>query len=219
MGFAIGSAGFLSPGTTSVALADVPAAPHAPAVPTPTPSAPVAPVDPSVDHVFGNPNAKVTIIEYSDIECPFCKRHHPTMKQLMATYGNDVNWVYRHFPLSSIHPNAQKSAEATECAASLKKDGFWPYLDALIDAPTLSEDVYVATAKAQGMNESAFLDCLTSNTFAQKVSDDKASGSASGVQGTPANFVINNDTDESVTIDGAAPLTNFQSAIDAILQK
>jgi protein-disulfide isomerase len=214
IGFSIGSTGWLS-SSTGTAIANVPT-PDAPTAPTPAPAADVPEVT-GDDHVRGNPNAKVTVVEYSDIECPFCKRHHPTLVQLLDLYGDDVNWVYRHFPLSSIHPNAQKAAEATECVASLKKDAFWPYLDALIAAPALGEDAYVTAAKAQGVNEAAFRDCLTSGKFAQLVTDQQNGGAGAGVQGTPANFIIDNDSGDAVTIDGAAPLSNFQSAIDAIL--
>jgi protein-disulfide isomerase len=83
------------------------------------------------DHVFGNPNANIVIIEYSDLECPFCIRFHATMHQLMALHKeqNDIAWVYRHFPLS-IHPNAMKEAEATECVYDQGgNEMFWKYID------------------------------------------------------------------------------------------
>ena len=72
----------------------------------------------SKDHIRGNKNAKLSLVEYSDLECPFCKRFHLTMQELMETYGDKIRWVYRHFPLS-FHANAQKEAESTECVAEL----------------------------------------------------------------------------------------------------
>lgn len=84
------------------------------------------------DHIRGNPNAKIVIVEYSDTECPFCKQFHETMKQIVAEYGGDgeVAWVYRHFPIPSLHPKAPKEAEALECAAEQGgNEVFWKYTD------------------------------------------------------------------------------------------
>lgn len=84
------------------------------------------------DHILGNPNADVIIVEYSDPECPFCKMFHETMHQIINQYGGDgkVAWVYRHFPIPQLHPKAQKQAEALECAAEQGgNDMFWKYTD------------------------------------------------------------------------------------------
>jgi len=85
------------------------------------------------DHITGNANAPVTIIEYSDLECPFCKRFYPTTQQVLKDYQGKVRLVYRHFPLTQIHPYAQVMAEASECAAQQGK--FWEYVDALFTLP------------------------------------------------------------------------------------
>lgn len=83
-----------------------------------------------LDHIRGNMDADVVIIEYSDIECPFCKRFHGTMNQVVETYGDQVAWVYRHFPLESIHRNARPWAIESECVAEIGgNDAFWKYLD------------------------------------------------------------------------------------------
>jgi protein-disulfide isomerase len=88
------------------------------------------PVD-QTDHITGSQNAKLTIIEFSDLECPYCKQVHPTIKQVMEKYSADVRWVYRHLPLS-IHPNALSAAVASECAAELGgNDAFWQFIDAI----------------------------------------------------------------------------------------
>jgi protein-disulfide isomerase len=86
------------------------------------------------DHIKGNPNAKIVIVEYSDTECPFCKQFHETMNRIITEYGasGDVAWVYRHFPIPSLHPKAPKQAEALECAAEQGgNEMFWKYTDKL----------------------------------------------------------------------------------------
>ena len=84
------------------------------------------------DWLYGDKNAPLTVIEYSDIDCPFCKRFHTTMQQVVSDYKGQVNWVYRHFPLISLHPDAQLKANATECVGEQGgNDKFWQYLDKL----------------------------------------------------------------------------------------
>lgn len=89
------------------------------------------PVD-ETDHILGNKDALVSVIEYSDYQCPFCKNFHPTVKRALAEYGDDINWVYRHFPLETIHPEARPMAHAAECVADLKgNEAFWQFSDLL----------------------------------------------------------------------------------------
>src|SRR3989338_5570869 len=114
---------------TNTNVAVVPTQPTQPTAPTqPSGNIAAAPAR-ADDHVRGNPKGKVVIIEYSDFECPFCGRHVPTINQILDQYGDDVKFIYRHFPLTSIHPNAQKAGEASECAAEQGK--FWEYHDIL----------------------------------------------------------------------------------------
>ena len=180
----------------------------------------VAPDD--QDHYKGSKSAKITLIEYSDFECPFCQRFHPTAQQAVDEYGGDVNWIYRHFPLS-FHANAQKEAEAAECAGEQGGDDkFWEYTD-LIFARTASNGTGFALAdlgplaEEVGLNESKFQDCLDSGKYAQHVQADMAAGSAAGVSGTPGTFVYNNQTGDSQLIPGALPFTQLKSAIDQFL--
>lgn len=94
-------------------------------------------VDVSKEHVRGNPNASITIVEYSDFQCPFCQRDFATLNAILEQYGDDVNLVYRHYPLS-FHQNAQKAAEASECAAELGgNDTFWEFHDAIFALPSI----------------------------------------------------------------------------------
>jgi protein-disulfide isomerase len=96
------------------------------------PNIQITPLDKENDWIRGNADGKVSIIEFSDIDCPYCARHHDTMKQLMTEYGDQISWVYRHFPLTQLHPDAFHKAEAAECAGELGgNEIFWQYLDIL----------------------------------------------------------------------------------------
>ncbi len=195
-----------------------PSVPSAPAEEAAPPAGDVKPVDPKVDHIRGNPDAKVSVIEYSDFECPFCSRHHPTMQQVLDTYGDDVNWVYRHYPLP-FHPNAQKAAEATECAAELGgNDTFWEMTDMLMEKGATDSTQFPVYAKAVGLNEAKFMECLNSGRHAQRVTDDMTGGSAAGVNGTPGNIILNNETEDSRNVSGAQPFSAFQVVIDEMLK-
>src|SRR5688572_10541540 len=141
------------------------------AAPTAAPSAPVAagPLKPvgASDHVLGAKNAMVTLVEYSDFQCPFCSRHLPSVKQALKDFPNDVNLVYRHYPLS-FHPEAQKAAEASECAAKLGgNDAFWKMHDELFaNQATLSRSLYTELAKKLGLNTGNFDKCLDGGEMA-----------------------------------------------------
>jgi len=164
------------------------------------------------DHVRGDlEKAKVVLIEYSDYECPFCGRHHPTMQEVMDQYGDDVAWVYRHFPLTSIHPQAMPAALAAECANEQGK--FWEYTDELFDNQAkLSSSFYSELAGDLGLNTSKFDDCVESEKYATRVKADIASGQAAGASGTPATFV------NGTLVSGAVPASTFTSLIDAALK-
>jgi protein-disulfide isomerase len=192
-------------------LPNLPSPSADPGAPQPTvPSKPVKEVGPE-DHIRGNKNAKVTLIEYSDYECPFCKRHEPSMAQALKDFPNDVRVVYRHYPLTSIHPNAQKAAEAAECANKLGgNDAFWKMHDKMFEiSPALSPDALVAAAKGLGLNEANFKKCLDSGEMAARVDADVASGNDSGVEGTPATFI------NGQLVSGAVPYASMKAQIQA----
>ena len=169
---------------------------------TTPPAGPVKEVG-SGDHIKGAKNAKVTLIEYSDFECPFCKRFSPTLEQALKDFPNDVRLVYRHFPLRSIHPMAQKAAEASECAAKLGgNDKFWAMHDKLIADTTMSIDNMKRFAKEIGLNQGKFNDCLDKGEMAAKVNTDFNEGGAAGVQGTPATFINGKLASGAIPYDG-----------------
>ncbi|MBI2524048.1 thioredoxin domain-containing protein [Candidatus Peregrinibacteria bacterium] len=185
--------------------------------PPQAPSGPVPPIDVKTDHIRGDlKKAQVAVIEYSDFECPFCKRVHPTYQQIMQTYGDKVVWVYRHYPLP-FHPNAEPAAIASECANDLgESDAFWKFTDKIFE--TQGEWAYEKYAADLGLDAKKFKDCIASGKFKQHVQDDMNGGSAAGVNGTPGNFVMNLKTQKSQEVSGAQPFESFKSAIDAALQ-
>lgn len=220
VGFGVAFAmGYGPGGSPAPAAVPTPAAPAAaPSAPTPTPAP--APANPTIenadpvtdrDHVRGNKKATFSLIEYSDFECPFCTRHHPTM-QAVIDANNDVNWVYRHFPLS-FHPNAQKAAEASECAG--EQDKFWEYSDKLFEVGVNTGD-FKTPATAVGLDITAFEDCLNSDKHAEYVKDQMSKGSASGVRGTPGTIVLNNKTGKAVLVSGARGADAFAEAIESL---
>ena len=172
---------------------------------------PVKPVDDKVDHIRGNKSAKVTLIEYSDYECPFCSRHTPSLDQALKDFPEDVRLVYRHYPLSAIHPEAQKAAEASECAAKIGgNDKFWLMHDQLFaKQQVLGTQTYLDIAKAIGLNEGNFKTCLDSGEMADRVNMDTSEGATAGVEGTPATFV------NGQLISGAVPYAQLKAAMQA----
>jgi protein-disulfide isomerase len=166
------------------------------------------------DYVLGNPNAKVTIIEYGDFECPFCGRlFTDAIKNIKEQYikSGEVKLIYRHFPLNSIHPEAQKSAEAVECAG--EQDVFWEYHDLLFERQNqLSLSNYKVWATELGLDGMQFDQCLDSGKYADKIGKSFEEGRLVGVSGTPATFV------NGRVVSGAVPFTTFQSIIEEALE-
>lgn len=146
----------------------------------------------SVDHILGDPNAPVVLVEFSDTECPYCKMFQTNMNKVMDTYGKEgkIAWVYRHFPLDSIHPKARKEAEATECVNELGGNtAFWKMIDTIyentpgnngLDAAKLPE-----FAKIAGVDIAKFNACLSSGKYADTIENDFQDGIKAGAQGTP----------------------------------
>ena len=174
------------------------------------------------DAVLGNPDASVTIIEFSDFQCPFCRKFYKeTLPQIKKDYilTGKVKFVYRDFPLVQIHPGATPAAEGAECAKEQGK--FWEMHDAIFDEQEkqgsgtiqfTADDVKKWAAKI-GLNTSKFNQCLDSGKYKQEVEKDIADGSAAGVSGTPAVFV------NGRLVVGAQPFAAFKAVIDEELKK
>lgn len=182
--------------------------------PEPTVNADDIPEVTDEDNIRGDKNAPITIIEYSDFECPFCARFHPSMLQVMDEYEGKVRWVYRHFPLS-FHPEAEPSANASECAAEQGK--FWEFADKLFEGnDSLSSDMYKKIAVDLNLDTGKFNDCVDSGKYNEKVQKQAQAGGAAGVSGTPGSFIINKDG-KVIPIKGALPFSAVASSIDSLL--
>lgn len=212
-----GNKGTAAAGNTAPAAA----VPQAPSEPLTADNVPKVTKD---DWVKGNRNAQIALIEYSDYECPFCKRFHTTAQQVVDTYKDTVMWVYRHYPLS-FHANAEKEAQAAECAGELGGNtAFWKYTDALYEKTQtggtgFALDALVPLAKELGLNEAKFRSCLDSGKYAQKIKDQMDAGTQAGVSGTPGNILLNVKTGETRLIAGAVPFEQIKAAIDEMLAK
>lgn len=219
IGFALIAGAIFFSGTTSPAnpTAEL-AADTQPADPT---TGPVRPVDED-DHIRGNPNAPIVIIEYSDYDCPFCKNYHETMNQVMDNYGatGQVAWVYRHFPIEQLHPNAAGIALASECVANLGgNDAFWSFSDLIFgererNAKTNITKLSSYAAQA-GVSEAAFDTCVEEGRFIDKVNEDFADAANAGAQGTPYSLVLVGG--QQGVINGAQPYEAVTQILDTLI--
>jgi protein-disulfide isomerase len=154
----------------------------------------------------GPVEAPVTIVEFSDFQCPYCSRIAPTLKQVTDKYPSDVRFVFRQYPLNDIHPNAQKAAEASLCANEQGK--FWEMHDAMFaNQRALGVEELKASAVGLGLDAAAFDACLDSGRMAPVVAADLQAGSVAGVSGTPAMFV------NGRFVSGAVPFEQLDKLI------
>jgi protein-disulfide isomerase len=177
------------------------------------------------DHIYGDPDAPISLIEYSDFECPFCQQFHATPKALVDAYPGEVNWVYRHFPLPMHAPGAQREAEAAECAADLGgNEAFWAFADAIFARTESNGDGFPATELAPlaaeiGLDSSRFQACLNAGRHTDRVRDDAAEASRLGVDSTPTVFVRENRTGAVRLRAGALPMDVYTADIEAMLAR
>ena len=174
----------------------------------------------SSDHIRGNPNAPVKIVEYSDTECPFCKRFHTTMKEVMNEYGKDgkVAWVYRHFPLDQLHSKARKEAVALECANEQGgNDKFWSYADRLYEVTPANNGLDPAElpkiAQYVGLDTAKFNTCLASTKYDKHIEDEVQNAVATGGNGTPWSIVVGKNG-KKYPLSGAQPISAIKQLID-----
>lgn len=200
----------------SAAFADSGAAPSPAAQPTPSANADaVAPVN-DADHIRGDADASITIVEYSDIECPFCSQFHNTMKQVLAEYDGQVRWVYRHFPLTSIHPNAVTGALASECAGEQGK--FWEFTDLAFENQRSGINLASLRGFAEdvGLNISEYDNCVSERRYQDKVTSETRNAQETGGRGTPHSVIIGPNGQTQI-LSGAQPFAAVQAAIEQYL--
>ena len=159
----------------------------------------------------GPADAAVTIVEFTDYHCPFCRRVQPTLEEVLARYPTQVRLVFKDLPLDSLHPQARQAAEASRCAGAQGK--FWPFHDKLFErAPDASPATLKAIATEVGLDVAAFDQCVSSGTHREAVQRDVAEALGLGASGTPAFFV------NGRFLSGAQPLETFVRIIDDELQ-
>ncbi len=182
---------------------------------------PINPVDQN-DHILGNPNAPIVIVEYSDFDCPFCKRFHETMQQIMDTYGTSgkVAWVYRQFPLEQLHPSAPYIAAASECVAELGgNEAFWTFADLVFGEREINAQTDTTRlpsyAKSAGVSETDFAACIEDGRTKALVEEDFNNGVNIGVRGTPYSIIL--VAGQQIPINGAQPYEKIAPQLDAII--
>lgn len=175
------------------------------------------------DHILGPKDAKVVIIEYSDPECPYCKVFHFTMLSLLSDkdFKDKVAWVYRHFPLDSIHKKARYESQALECASVVAgNEGFWSMLNKLFETTPSNDGLDTSTlpdmAESVGIPKTEFASCLTSGQTAGKVEKDYQDAIAAGGTGTPYSIIIG-PNGQKIPVPGAQPLSSLKIQIKSLL--
>jgi protein-disulfide isomerase len=214
VGFAAGLAvGYFSWGTNPIqptraaAPAAAPAAAQAPQQPAQVVNVPIGTAP-----VWGPTEAKITIVEFSDYECPFCvKWHNEVWPQIQQAYPNQVRLVYKDFPLSQIHANASPAALAARCANEQNK--YWLFHDRLFSGKPLSTAYYESIATELGMDVAKWRSCVTSSKYNKDIETDYNYGASLGITGTPT-FYVN-----GTIMIGAQPFSAFKKLIDQELAK
>lgn len=178
-------------------------------------------INEKTDHIKGAEKAKITIVEYSDLECPFCKNAHTTLKTLLNEYPDDLRWVYRHFPIAQLHSKAQKESEASECVYDQGgNSAFWSYIDKVFEITPSNNGLDLnqlpVLATELGLNESEFNTCLESDKNKEKVESDIEDAVKAGARGTPY-FIIINSKGEKIPVEGAFPIDTFREIINSLL--
>ncbi|MEA2056378.1 MAG: thioredoxin domain-containing protein [Patescibacteria group bacterium] len=174
------------------------------------------------DYQRGAKDGKITIVEYSDYECPFCNKFHPTMLKVMEEYKNDVTWVYRHFPLDALHQDSRNLAEISECVGKYGgEDKFWEFTDLIYerivdDTKVVEEENALAIVAEIGVSKNKVVTCLENEETVEAVKEDEAGGKKAGISGTPGSIILVKDGDPQL-IPGALPYEAIKKTIEELL--
>jgi protein-disulfide isomerase len=153
----------------------------------------------AADHVRGNDSAAVTLVEYGDFECPYCKQAAPAVKLLLARFEGRIRFVYRHFPLEEFHPHARRAAEASECAGAQRK--FWEMHDVLFSNQLRLQEHYLRDyARDLRLDVDRFVVDMRDSVYLPRVHEHQRSGSESGVRSTPGFFINGRIHDASFSL-------------------
>lgn len=171
------------------------------------------------DHVKGSLDADIILLEYSDLQCPFCQSFHSVIEQAVNDYNGKVAWVYRHLPLETIHPQALPAALAAECVNEFAgKDAFWKFVDEVFadQDNNITDDGLKKVATSLGVSEKDYSECIVSNRHNNTVQRQAGEGEEAGVTGTPATFVINKKG-EMWLIPGSTSIDSLKQTIEEAL--
>lgn len=170
------------------------------------------------EHIIGSPSAPIVLIEYSDFQCPFCQVIYPTLKRIVSESNGKVAWVYRQFPLTTIHPQAAPAANASECiAAQLGNDGFWKYVDAVFaNQSKLSSEYSETLAQQFGANMAQYKQCVANSTYQNVIDADTQEIQSIGGSGTPYVVVLNTKTNKAAVMPGALPYDQAMAVIKSV---
>jgi protein-disulfide isomerase len=164
------------------------------------------------DPTLGNPDARLTIVEFADFQCPYSQEASRTMRELASKYPDDLFYVYRDLPLTDIHPLSVMAALAGQCAH--EQDKFWEYHDKVYQNQlSLTEESFLAFARELNLNSQQFSTCLTSERYKDEVAEDLEAGIEAGVRGTPTFFVNGN------RIPGAIPGEVMEAIVQSVIQR
>jgi protein-disulfide isomerase len=170
------------------------------------------------DYRIGAQDAPVVIVEYSDFQCPYCNLINPTLRKIVGESNGSIAWVYRHLPLTSMHPEAEPAANAAECVgAQLGQEGFWKFADQIFsNQQSMSSAYYVQTAQSLGADMAAYTQCVAKQTYQHKVTADSSEATSNGANGTPFVVVINTKTGKTTSFAGALPYAQIMAAVRSV---
>lgn len=176
------------------------------------------------DHIRGDVNAPIKLVEYSDFDCPFCSRFHDVMNDVIEKYDGEVAWVFRQFPLEQLHPQAPAVAVASECVAEIGgNDAFWKYADAYFGArgsgdKTAHSELIPRSVTSAGVSQQAFTECFESGRLTEAVQSDMDNAVETGGRGTPWSIIVG-PSGKTYPVNGALPIQALEQIIDLAIKE